>query len=214
MHRRTMFIPAIALLLVVSGSVVAAQTDKRGSSGVFRALTPPALLAEATDRALDFRSKHPLSSEAESMIRQAIAKLNDRSLTQATREAGPGVIPVIADVLASQDTKLRYRALLASLVFVPYNWRKEAEHAENEALLVVLYRRSLFDTDAEVRDGAVGCLLSVGIQFHRSGMPASIEPALRGVWRNDPDARVREHANLVLQDLGMIPRDPKREGFP
>lgn len=195
----------------------AVQADQTGR--VFRENLPGALAKEVDRAVLAFKNKHPLSSDGEKGFREAVAGLNleyaslSKGNEMRIREAGPSAIPVIADLLASQDKELRYRALVASVHFLKTRERITEGYTDVEALLVLLYRRSLFDTDAEVRTGAVGCLYNVAYKRFPK-IPPSIEPALREAWKNDPDAGVRKRADLVLQDLRMIPRDPKREGYP
>ncbi|MEN6521813.1 MAG: hypothetical protein ABFD46_11775 [Armatimonadota bacterium] len=201
-----------ALLLIVCSSIVGAQSDQP----VFRENMPSELLKELNEKLTAFRIKYPLSSETEKCVSEAVAslKLVCPSLSieneKKIQKAGPGAIRVIAELLTAQDKELRLRALMALGIFMKIREEITDEYTEYENLLILLYRRSLFDMDVEMRNGAVWSLFGVGSQRFPK-IPPSIINALKDAWINDPDTKVRDSADLALQDLGVIPRDPNRE---
>ncbi len=217
-----MQIPVLAmftacLLSLCSLSGCADESVGTTPSLYYRSVQAP--LSASIESGLSAISKaKPLSPELRETVRTAVKTFNHRNARQskaqmdAIRKVGAGAIPVLADLLSSQDDLIRANSMVALGSLVPGRWKQTDYRYDNmEPVLTLLGQRSLLDRNARVRLLALGILGSIGFRHHGDvpqGVVAGLEQAL-----SDPDEHVVHQAQVLKDWLGLAPHD-RSHGMP
>jgi HEAT repeat protein len=190
------------------------HSDQTTSAGVFTKDIPKDLATETSDRIAGLSKKSPLAPEAAKGVRDTVAAINLKRPPRkcqewsAIRKVGAPAIPTIADLLTSPDEDLRRKAISAvGCLQKPKERVGEPGYEETEALLILLYRRSLLDRSVMVRRAAMAGLSGIGWQRARS-IPEGVKVGLEQAARDDPDRQNREMAQRFREYLKLAPPNP------
>lgn len=116
-------------------------------------------------------------------------------------QVGTASIPVIAEMLLSQDEKARNSAILALSYLQPLPHSGVTESAGDQNLRIMLLRIGALDKSPTVRRNAIRYLARIGYANPRNipeGVLAGIESATE-----DPDARLRRIAETEKEALAV-----------
>ena len=177
---------------------------------------PSELSRQSQLQLMRFSQLHKVSAQDQVGVQKIVKVLNmgDDSVRNThykiIRQAGEAAIPVIAEMLNSQDDRDRENALTALSLFCKQREYITAKYDDTEQLLILLYRSGLFDRCSDLRIATVCGLAGIGEQ-RRPKIPEDVKIALQETMINDPDPMVRLAADRCLQDMGVIPRDPNRK---
>lgn len=123
------------------------------------------------------------------------------------QQVGRGVLPIITELLISQDANLRKKAQLALVAFRRPSGILTKEYlAETDAMVILLCRRSLLDNEYEIRLQAMATLCGIGLR-NTSNIPAGVVAGFEQAL-SDPDPRIRKQAHCIQVMLGLVPREP------
>jgi len=175
----------------------------------------PAELTKRIDAGVGRLSNaYKLSEEDAARIREAVARIsletgragiNDER--RATiRELGHAAIPLIAELMTSQDDGLRHKANAALVYLIRAREYITDDYTEAEAMLIALLRRSLLDSQSDVRLLATRALSRLAMA-RWPDMPGDVKTGLASAL-TDPDPKVREGAKMARAHLGLGPAYP------
>jgi hypothetical protein len=199
------------VILAVLGCATKTGTE---TSGIYYKPLPDELTQSLGNSLRQIREQKPVGAKVGETIRVAVASMDSKHPEEnagqldTIRRAGDGAIPMLAELLTADDLSLRLNSLhgLWALIREPRDFTPDYQ-ARVEPALILLFRRSLLDSESRVRGGALSCLSTVGNRHDWGQIPDGVIAGLKQAL-HDPDETLREAAYDYEQDLGLVPRQP------
>ena len=227
-----------ALVLAVSFWAIGAGTSDASSNGscaaqpaasadeptpeelrdrrIFLKELPSGLKKRIADNLATLSKDLPLSAEAAAEVRAYVGKIDpkwthrNKDAREALQYFGTAAVPVLAELLTSEDDTVRQKAVVGLKYLAKPKERVLDYWSVSEKTMVAVFRRCTFDRKKNIRRLAIGALYTMGMARYRN-IPEGIKIGLEQVAVSDPDPKLRDLAQEARETLGLAPASPDRE---
>lgn len=201
----------VACMLCIYGVGTCVEVAVTKPSQVFYKAIPTELNNEIKKSVDSISAKDPITPSEKESLKSIVEDIHlelkyTKEQGNYIQNAGRGALPILSELLVSEDVKIRKKAQLALTA-----WRRPSGSltkeflAESEPLIILLCRRSLLDNDVQIRWRALATLLGIGTR-NSSNIPAGVLAGFEQA-ATDPEPIIRKQTHSCQVKLGLVPRE-------
>lgn len=216
MHRLLIAAMLVGMMIPTLGfcDTSAQDTTVTTTTTIFYKQVPVELTKKLTEQIASYKKKYAITDELIKYVRTPIESKDIKHLNpDEIQQSGKVLIPAIAEMLVSEDEKVRQNAVVALGMSFSYNEQTPKEMEEDDSLRGLLFRRTLFDKNKQVRMLAVN--YTKRLAFARlENIPEDVTIGLKEALK-DPDQEIRETADMFIKWIDESVKELKqRESNP